>query len=144
MEDVTKPVALVVEHEAALALLIEDLLAETGFDTVFAATEADALRKASAIDRIAAAVVNPWVAGALVGQRVIRALRQRIPDLPVVVITCFDKLAPQADLRGVGWPTIRLHAPYDYDELVPAMRTVIEQARTGDRPVGGRRRGDIA
>ncbi|MDO9713122.1 response regulator [Paracraurococcus lichenis] len=129
---------MIVEDEALLALLADGLLAAEGFDTIFAAHEAEAMAHAAA-DRIAVAVVNLHLGDDVAGQRVIRTLRQHAPNLPVVVITGFDGDAPEADLRGLGWPTVRLHKPGGYDELVPAVLDVMEQVRTGAWPEEWRR-----
>ncbi|MDO9713588.1 response regulator [Paracraurococcus lichenis] len=131
------------EDEVLLTLMIEDLLAAEGFDTISAAHETEAMaHAAAAADRIAVAVVNLHLGRDVAGQRVIRALRQHVPNLPVVVITGFDSEAPQADLRGLGGPTVRLHKPGGYDELVPAVLNVMKQVRTGAWPEEGRRKTD--
>jgi DNA-binding response OmpR family regulator len=52
------------------------------------------------------------------GRDVIRALRQRRAGLPTLVITGYDALAPEADLRGLGGPTARLGKPFDCDDLL--------------------------
>ncbi|MBK1661852.1 response regulator [Paracraurococcus ruber] len=138
-----QPVALIVENEAALCLLTDDLLTAEGFDTVFADDEDDAAFQALAAGQIAVAVVSLRLHGALAGRRVIQRLRQHAPGLPVVVMTGYDKKAPQADLRGVGGPTVRLHKPGAYEELAPVSLAVIDRARRGEAPMYGRRRDDI-
>ncbi len=140
MQDEARPLALIVEDEALLGLLAEDLLLAEGFGTVLAASEAEAL--ATTAEQFTVAVVDLRLSGDLAGQRIIRALRQQTPDLPVVVMTGFGADAPEANLRGLGWPTVRLSKPAGYGELVAAVRDVIEQARTGKRPNGGRRATD--
>ena len=140
MQDEARPLALIVEDEALLALLVEDLLVAEGFGTVLAASEAEAL--ATTAEQFTVAVVDLRLSGDLAGQRIIRALRQQTPDLPVVVMTGFGADAPEANLRGLGWPTVRLAKPAGYGELVAAVRDVIEQARSGKRPNGGRRATD--
>ncbi|TCZ58742.1 response regulator [Roseicella aquatilis] len=134
------PVALVVEDEALLALEMEALLAAEGFDARIACTEA-AARKALP-EALSVAVVNLRINGVLAGHGLIRDLRRRIPDLPVVVVTGYDSDAPQADLRGLGWPTVRLQKPQHVENLLGAVRNVMNQARNGTRPAGGRRRLD--
>ena len=140
MHDKTRPLALIVEDEALLALAIEDLLTAEGFDTLFVASEAEAM--SAAAERLAVAVVDLRLHGDLAGQRIIRVLRMQIPDLPVVVMTGFGHDAPEADLRGLGWPTVRLAKPAGYSELIAAVWDVVDQARTGRRPTGIRRAAD--
>ncbi|MFC7478391.1 response regulator [Dankookia sp. GCM10030260] len=142
MQDKTRPLALIVEDEALLILAIEDLLTAEGFDTLCATSEGQVLALTPATGPLAVAVVDLRLGGDLAGQRIIRALRMQTPDLPVVVVTGFGHDAPQADLRGLGWPTVRLPKPASYDALIAAVRDVVDQARTGRRPTGNRRTTD--
>ena len=142
MQDEARPLALIVEDEALLGLLVEDLLLAEGFDTVLAASETETLDRATTAGRLTVAVVDLRLSGDLAGQRIIRALRQQAPDLPVVVMTGFGREMPEANLRGLGWPTVRLAKPAGYGELVAAVGDVIEQGRSGKRPNGGRRATD--
>lgn len=139
MQGETRPLALVVEDEILLTLMVEDLLAAEGFDTIAAATEADAITSAAAAGRLTVAVVNLRLGETLAGQRIICRLRQQTPELPVVVMTGFHGTAPQADLRGLGWPTIRLAKPGGYPQLAAAVWDVIDQAKSGRRCRHGRR-----
>jgi DNA-binding response OmpR family regulator len=136
------PLALVVDDEALIALEIEDLLQQEGFATRIACTVASAM--AVAAEDLTVAVVNLRLDGQLTGQGLIRELRRRRPYLPIVVVTGYDGEAPQADLRGIGWPTVRLLKPEHGDRLAGAVRDVIAQSQTGQRPTGGRRRMDRA
>jgi len=142
MQGRAQPLALIVEDEALLALLVEDLLTAEGFTTLLAASEAEAIAAAAECPTVA--VVDLRLGKDLAGPRIIRALRDAVPDLPVVVMTGFGTDTPEANLRGLGWPTARLSKPAGYNELVAAVRGVIEQARTGTRPTGGRRATDQA
>ena len=142
MRSTAQPLALIVEDEALIALLVEDLLAAEGFDTVLAADQAEAIARAIAGERPSVAVVDLHLDENFAGQRVIHALRQFAPDLPVVVMTGYKQDAPEADLRGLGWPTARLVKPAGFDGLVAAVWDVIDQARTGRRPPNGRRASD--
>ncbi|TDH57258.1 response regulator [Dankookia rubra] len=139
MQGKTRPLALIVEDEVLLALAVEDLLAAEGFDTLCATSEGQVLALIPAAGLLAVAVVDLRLGRDLAGQHIIQTLRMRIPDLPVVVVTGFGHDAPQADLRGLGWPTVRLPKPAGHDALAIAVRDVVEQARTGRRPNGGRR-----
>jgi DNA-binding response OmpR family regulator len=136
------PLALVVEDEALLALEMEDLLVAEGFETLIIGS-ADAMAGIP-VAAIAVAVVNLRLNGQLVGYEIIQELRRRSPNLPVVVVTGYDADAPQANLRGLGWPTVRLQKPQHGDRLIPAVRDVLQQASQGLRPLGGRREVDRA
>jgi DNA-binding response OmpR family regulator len=134
------PLALVVDDEALLALEMEDLLAAAGFASVIACSEAAA--RAVPVATLSVAVVNLRLNGELLGQGIIRSLRRLRPGLPIVVVTGYDSDAPQADLRGLGWPTVRLQKPQHGEHLVGAVRDVMAQAQRGARPSGGRRQVD--
>lgn len=132
------PLALIVEDEALLALAMEDLLLGEGFQVVVACTEAEAMLNTH--DDFVVAIVDLRLADDLAGQRVIAALRRRSPRLPVVVVTGYDAEAPEADLRGLGGPTTRLHKPANYSQLAAAVRDVVSQARSGQTPCRTERR----
>lgn len=131
------PLALVVDDEALLALEMEDLLVAAGFTTLIACSEAAA--RAVPATGLSVAVVNLRLNGELLGHDLIRSLRRLRPNLPIVVVTGYDSDAPQADLRGLGWPTVRLQKPQHGEHLVGAVRAVMAQAQQGARPTGGRR-----
>jgi ActR/RegA family two-component response regulator len=100
MQDSKEPLVLIVEDETLIALAVAQELDDQGFRTCIAATEDDAA--AAPVDELVAAVVNLRLATDLAGQRVIRDLRERIPGLPVVVMTGYNRECPEADLRGLG------------------------------------------
>ena len=94
------PLASIAEDEGLLALAMEDLLTAGGFRVVSAGKRANA-EQMFLVD-VEGAVVNINLASEIAGQRVIAALRQRKPHLPIVVVTGYSCDAPQADLRGLG------------------------------------------
>ncbi len=67
----------------------------------------------------------------------IRRLRASRPGLPVAVVTGYGPEAPQADLRGLGGPTLRLHKPFDCEELT---RRLAELLGAPAEPANRRRR----
>jgi ActR/RegA family two-component response regulator len=60
------------------------------------------------------------------GRQVIRRLSKRCPAMPVVVVTGFDPEAPEADLRGLGGPTLRLRKPFDCDHLASSVAAMLD------------------
>ena len=117
-------IALLVEDEAMLALVMDDLLLAEGFETIRVATEESV--KAQAGKDLAVAVVDLSLAGDIAGQRIITFLRSHLPGLPVVVVTGYACDAEQADLRGLGGPTIRLHKPAHINQLAAAVWDVLD------------------
>ena len=141
MNEQDAPLALVVEDEALLGLLIEDILSTEAFRILHAGTEAEAAHHTGTA-RLDLAVVNLRLHGELAGQRVIRQLRSRFPGLPVVVITGFGADDPHADLRGLGGPTARLGKPEGYAVLASTVRAVMGQAGTQGTDATRRRAAD--
>jgi CheY-like chemotaxis protein len=142
MQDSPPLLALIVETNALLALMIQDVLVSEGFETVLAFSEEEALARAEAADGFAVAVLELRLDSGLTGRRIIRALRQQRPGMPVVVYTGYDHDAPQANLRGLGGPTERLTKMGSYHELATAVWEVIDRGRTGRLPNRGRRKTD--
>ena len=104
---------LVVETEILVALMIEQTLADAGYRPLRSEDGWSGPNGVVDADTLAAAVLNLKVDGRLDGRDVIRRLRAARPSLPVVVVTGFPPGAPQADLRGLGGPTLRLPKPFD-------------------------------
>ena len=116
---ITRPVILVVEDEALLAMELEQVLTEAGHEVVLAADGPGALARAADPSlRLRAVVMDLHFPGGMDGREVIRQLRARSPGLSVVVVTGYDPLAPQADLRGLGGPTVRLQKPIQPERLL--------------------------
>ena len=121
-----RPTILVVEDEALLALELEQVLTEAGYAVLLAADGRGALaRAAEPGGRLRAAVVDLNLPGSMAGREVIRHLRGRNPGLPVVVVTGYEPLAGQADLRGLGGPTARLQKPCEPERLLQRLRDVM-------------------
>jgi DNA-binding response OmpR family regulator len=140
MQDSKDPLVLIVEDETLIALAVAQELDDQGFRTCFAATADEAA--AAPVGELVAAVVNLRLGTELAGQRVIRHLRDHIPGLPIVVMTGYDRECPEADLRGLGPPTIRLHKPNHLHPLVPSVREVIERGNRSTTQQHRRRRTD--
>lgn len=113
-----RPTVLVVEDEALVALLVEDTLSDAGYDPVLTPDGRPAPRHSEHGTAARAAVVDLRLAEGLDGRQVVRRLRENHPALPVVVVTGFHPEAPEADLRGLGGPTVRLCKPFDCDDLL--------------------------
>jgi DNA-binding response OmpR family regulator len=119
---------------------MEDVLAAEGFACTVAIDQAEV--EALSVGKLAVVVVNLRLRGDVVGQSIIRLLRSRSRNLPVVVVTGYNGQAPQADLRGLGGPTIRLLKPVDPADLTRAVRDVIDLAHRGTTLPSHRRRED--
>ena len=121
-----RSVILVVEDEAMLAMELEQILTEAGYEVVVAADGPAAL--AHAADpalRLRAVIADLCLPGGLSGPDVLRRLRATRPGLPVLVVTGYAPSALQADLRGVGGPTARLQKPVDPQRLLQRLHDAI-------------------
>lgn len=132
--------ALIVEDEVLIAMEIEALLVTQGF--LCETTTNLANMKEMPLDSLAIAIVDLRLQERLEGQNVIRYLRERIPRLPVVVVTGYGAISSETDLRGLGGPTRRLHKPVAPPELSRAVWDVIDEAQTGVAPSWRRRAAD--
>jgi DNA-binding response OmpR family regulator len=122
-----QPTVLVVEDEALVALLLEDTLSNAGYDPVRTTPDGRAALPCPEHRAAArAAVIDLRLADSLDGRQVLRRLRQEYPSMPVVVVTGFHPEAPQADLRGLGGPTVRLCKPFDCDDLLAHLAGVLD------------------
>ncbi len=145
------PTVLVVEDEALVAMLLEDTLAGAGYRPLLApdgrapapprhghGTDAEAAPPR-------AAVVGLRLAAGLDGREVVGRLRQQDPSMPVLVVTGFEPRAPEADLRGLGGPIVRLGKPFDCDELLERLADLLGGAPAGPAaPMPPRRRASDA
>ena len=115
-----RPTVLVVEDEALIAMLVEDTLAGAGYRPLLAPDGRVAPPRPGGGETadVQAAVVGLRLAAGLDGREVVGRLRERNPSMPVLVVTGFDPQAPEADLRGLGGPIVRLGKPFDCGELL--------------------------
>lgn len=120
-----RPTVLVVEDEALVALLVSDTLSDAGYDPVWRADGRTAPARFEHGTAARAAVVDLRLADGQDGRQVLRRLRKEHPSMPVVVVTGFHPEAPQADLRGLGGPTVRLCKPFDCDDLLERLAGVL-------------------
>jgi DNA-binding response OmpR family regulator len=121
-----RPTVLVVEDEALVALLMSDTLSDAGYDPVWTP---DGVAQAGGEGRVPAAraaVVDLRLADGLDGREVLGRLREDHPSMPVVVVTGFHPEAPEADLRGLGGPTVRLCKPFNCDDLLAHLAAVLD------------------
>jgi DNA-binding response OmpR family regulator len=124
---------LVVEDEALIAMMVEDTLAGAGYRPVHA-RDGHPVPSCPGGGSAQAAVVGLRCAYGLDGRQVVRRLRKQRPSVPVVVVTGFDPQAPEADLRGLGGPTVRLQKPFDCDELVERLTDMLDGRAVPARP----------
>jgi CheY-like chemotaxis protein len=119
MSTLSQPRVLLVEDEPLIRMMTTDMLDALGFAATEAATGAEAL----AIDDgdlagLAGLVIDLGLPDHPGGE-VARRLRQRRPDLPVILTTGADATEALAGLAG-GGPAVALEKPYHFSELEQA------------------------
>jgi|GEM_PF-629092 len=126
------PVILVVEDQSYSAQELEDLLGQAGYRPVLARDGTAALAALDAQPHPATvALVSLHLRGAISGREVVLRLRQQRPGLPVLVMTGHPPTAPEADLRGLGGPTVRLLKPIEPDRLLQRLGDIIANGGSG-------------
>jgi CheY-like chemotaxis protein len=133
MTEVHEPsrTVLVVEDEALVAMLFETILTGAGYRPVWAPSGRCALLAGPgpvAASAASAVVVNLRLASGRDGRDLIRRLREERPGMPAVVVTGYNPRAPQADLRGLGGPTIRLGKPIESDALLDQLAGLLDRS----------------
>lgn len=126
--DCQRPTVLVVEDELLIALMVSDILTEAGYRPFWTPDGEGGPPSPRA------AVVDLRLDGGLDGRDVVRRLRREHAAMPVVVVTGYDARAPEADLRGLGGPTVRLHKPFDGDDLPQRLAAMLAAAAAPPTP----------
>jgi DNA-binding response OmpR family regulator len=133
---------LLVEDEFLVAMLTDDLVEAAGFQVEHANDGAAALALIERLPHLDAAVVNLNLGLGPNGKQVVRALRARWAGLPILVVTGYMAGTPEADLRGLGGPTVRLHKPVDTEEPSSLLASLgVNGWRAHDASQRTRRRG---
>jgi signal transduction histidine kinase/CheY-like chemotaxis protein len=118
---------LLVEDNSHVAAVSVGTLEDLGHRVtlVTSADEAHALlRRDGAFDMVMSDMVMP---GALDGLGLARALRSERPDLPVLLVTGYSAVAPQAEREGFAV----LPKPFSRDDLVGAIARVAPRPKDG-------------
>jgi CheY-like chemotaxis protein len=113
------PRVLLVEDEPLIRMLTTDMLDALGFAATEAATGAEALAIDDGVLAGLAGLVIDLGLPDHPGEEVARQLRQRRPDLPVILTTGADATDALARLAG-GGPAVALEKPYQFRELQQA------------------------
>jgi CheY-like chemotaxis protein len=128
MPDDPAPCILLVEDEPLIRMLTVDMLEALGFAAIEAANGSEALAMDDQTLRSVAGLMIDLGLPDGPGEEVARRLRQRRPDLPVILTTGADASAARAGLAGNG-PVGVLEKPYQLNDLSRALGTLQPAAR---------------
>ena len=115
---------LVVDDEAVVREVVSRVLRSEGYDVVTVTTAAAALDSPAA--RTCGLVLCDLMLPDRSGLDVVRALRARRPELPVVLITGYASGASLAQAEEAGAAGF-LPKPFDSEELLDAVRRAIRE-----------------
>ncbi len=129
MKTTVEPV-LVVEDEAALREALVDTLASAGLPVVAAADAAEGLQRLESDDP--ALVISDVQMQGMNGYQLLTAIKQRRPDLPVVLMTAYGTVAQAVAAMREG-ATDYLVKPFEAQALIDmARRLLAARAAPGD------------
>ena len=129
MKTTVEPV-LVVEDDAALREALVDTLASAGLPVVAAADAAEGLQRLESDDP--ALVISDVQMQGMNGYQLLTAIKQRRPDLPVVLMTAYGTVAQAVAAMREG-ATDYLVKPFEAQALIDmARRLLAARAAPGD------------
>jgi DNA-binding response OmpR family regulator len=119
---------LLVEDEAIIQTLVEDVLKEAGFAVTMASRGKEALRMLDAADAAYRALVTDIdLADDLTGWEVARHARELNPDLPIVYVTG----GGTNEWASLGVPnSVLVQKPFAPAQIVTALSQLLNQANT--------------
>lgn len=119
------PLALVVDDEPLVRQLVCSVLARSGWRTVEATDGVAAL--GLSLDGRVDLLITDYEMPAMTGTEVASEFRQRMPDLPVLMISGVAAVAAVAMHRRYSF----LRKPFELDELMSLVKTLTDQQIDG-------------
>jgi PAS domain S-box-containing protein len=112
---------LVVEDDTFVAELAADMLSELGFESTIAHSAKEALDRLAGGDKPKVVFSDIVMPGGLTGIELARKLRQRFPELPILLTTGYSEQVAASH----GFPV--LQKPYQLDALADALGSLLKQ-----------------
>jgi CheY-like chemotaxis protein len=117
---------LIVEDDNFVAELAAGMLNELGFEAVVTHSAKEALERLSGEQRPTLVFTDIVMPGGISGIELARKVRERFPELPVLLTTGYSEHVADAH----GFPI--LQKPYDMDRLTAALKTILNIEIPGD------------
>lgn len=116
---------LIVDDEHAQRTILRRVLRREGYDIETASNRSDALEKMG--KRMFDAVVSDMrMKSQMEGRELLREIRQRDPDLPVLIMTAYAEIGDAVDLMAREGAFYYLEKPIDNDVLKRELKRAIE------------------
>ena len=112
---------LIVEDDTFVADLAADMLAELGFESSVTHSAKEALERLAAGDRPRLVFSDVVMPGGITGIELARKLRDRFPELPILLTTGYSEQVSQTE----GFPV--LQKPYELKSLAAAVGDLLKQ-----------------
>jgi len=113
---------LLVEDDQRVAEATQDLLHNMGFDTRWAGDGTAALALLESDPKLALVLSDVVVPGGVSGLDLARTLRDRRPELPVILATGYSSYASEVVAEGFAL----IEKPYRRDVLAASLRSAVE------------------
>ena len=113
---------LVVEDDRSVAEATQDLLHSMGFDTRLAGDGAEALAFVESDPKLTLVLSDVVMPGGVSGLDLARTLRDRRPELPVILATGYSSYASEVVAEGFAL----IEKPYRRDVLAASLRSAVE------------------
>ena len=112
---------LIVEDDAFVAELAADMLGELGFEAMIAHSAKEALERLAAGDKPKLVFSDVVMPGGITGVELARKLRERFPELPILLTTGYSEQVSATE----GFPV--LQKPYELSALANAIGDLLKQ-----------------
>jgi len=112
---------LIVEDDTFVAELAADMLSELGFESAVAHSAKEALERLASGDKPQLVFSDVVMPGGLTGIELARKLRERFPELPILLTTGYSEQVAASH----GFPV--LQKPYELDALADALANLLKQ-----------------
>jgi signal transduction histidine kinase/ActR/RegA family two-component response regulator len=116
---------LLVEDDRRVAEATQDLLHDMGFDTRWAGDGIEALAFVESDPKLALVLSDVVMPGGVSGLDLARTLRDRRPELPVILATGYSRTASEVAAEGFAL----IEKPYRRDALAASLRSAVEGGR---------------
>jgi two-component system response regulator FlrC len=130
---------LVVDDEAGMRLALSEVLKRCGYQVAAAQDGVEALRQleVSCFDLVISDVKMPR----LDGMAMLQKIRERIPDLPVIMITAFGTVDKAVEAMKMGASDF-IQKPFSLEDIESMVHRLFDRERSaGKAPVNGGGRG---